>query len=83
MITDLVQIKRLGEKKRDENGRFRKYMKSRVFVERQFRKAAEEVTDGIDCRQCHSDMAPYREEAHRIHWQSLTASCVLCHVAQE
>ena len=52
MITDLVQIKRLGEKKRDENGRFRKYMKSRVFVERQFRKAAEEVTDAIDCRQC-------------------------------
>ena len=52
MITDLVQIKRLGEKKRDENGRFRKYMKSRVFVERQFRKAAEEVTDHIDCRQC-------------------------------
>ena len=47
-----MQIKRLGEKKRDENGRFRKYMKSRVFVERQFRKAAEEVTDAIDCRQC-------------------------------
>lgn len=52
MITDLVQIKRLGEKKREENGRFRKYMKSRVFVERQFRKAAEEVHDQIDCRQC-------------------------------
>ena len=52
MITDLVQIKRLGEKKRDENGRFRKYMKSRVFGERQFRNAAEEVTDAIDCRQC-------------------------------
>jgi uncharacterized protein len=52
VITDLVQIKRLGEKKRDENGRFRKYMKSRVFVERQFRKAAEEVHDQIDCRQC-------------------------------
>lgn len=52
MITDLVQIKRLGEKKRDENGRFRKYMKSRVFVERQFRKAAEEVHAAIDCRQC-------------------------------
>jgi Fe-S-cluster containining protein len=52
VITDLVQIKRLGEKKRDENGRFRKYMKSRVFVERQFRKAAEEVHDQIDCRKC-------------------------------
>jgi Fe-S-cluster containining protein len=52
VITDLVQIRRLGEKKRDENGRFRKYMKSRVFVERQFRKAADEVHDEIDCRQC-------------------------------
>jgi Fe-S-cluster containining protein len=52
VITDLVQIRRLGEKKRDENGRFRKYMKSRVFVERQFRKAAEEVHEEIDCRQC-------------------------------
>jgi len=50
VITNLVQIKRLGEKKREENGRFRKYMKSRVFVERQFRKAAEEVHDQIDCR---------------------------------
>jgi uncharacterized protein len=52
LITDLVQIKRLGEQKREENLRFRKYMKSRVFVERQFRKAAEEVQDAIDCRQC-------------------------------
>jgi Fe-S-cluster containining protein len=52
MITDLVQIKRLGEKKRAENEKFRKYMKSRGFVERQFRKAAQEVEDQIDCRQC-------------------------------
>ncbi len=52
MITDLVQIKRLGEKKRAENLKFRRYLKSHEFVERQFRKAAEEVTDAIDCRQC-------------------------------
>src|SRR5215469_764447 len=52
MITDLVQIRRLGEQKRKENLRFRKHMKSHVFVERQFRKAAEEVSDQIDCRQC-------------------------------
>ena len=52
MITDLVQIKRLGEKKRAENLKFRRYLKSHEFVERQFRKAAEEVTDDIDCRQC-------------------------------
>ncbi len=52
LLTDLVQIKRLGEKNRAENLRFRKHMKSHVFVERQFRKAAEEITDAIDCRAC-------------------------------
>ena len=52
MITDLVQIRRLGEKKRDENLRFRRWIKSHNFVERQFRRAAEEVHAGIDCRQC-------------------------------
>ena len=51
MITDLVQIKRLGEKNRVENLKFRRYMKSHGFVERQFRKAAEEVTDQINCRE--------------------------------
>lgn len=52
LITDLVQIKRMGEKNRQENLRFRKHMKSHVFVERQFRKAAEEIQDQIDCRAC-------------------------------
>jgi len=52
VITDLVQIKRLGEKKRAENLKFRRHLKSHGFVERQFRKAAEEVQDQIDCRQC-------------------------------
>lgn len=52
MITDLIQIRRLGEKKRDENLRFRKYLKSRTWVERQFRHAAKEVTEQIDCRAC-------------------------------
>jgi uncharacterized protein len=52
MITDLVQIHRLGEKKRDENLRFRRYLKSHAFVERQFRKAGETVEEQIDCRQC-------------------------------
>jgi uncharacterized protein len=52
MITDLVQIRRLGEKKRDENLRFRRYLKSHSFVERQFRKAGETVQEQIDCRQC-------------------------------
>ncbi|HEV2200701.1 MAG TPA: YkgJ family cysteine cluster protein [Bryobacteraceae bacterium] len=52
MITDLVQIRRLGEHKREENLRFRKWMKSHVFVERQFRKTALEVEERIDCRLC-------------------------------
>jgi Fe-S-cluster containining protein len=52
VITDLVQIRRLGEKKRDENEKFRRWIKSHNFVERQFRAAAHEVHEGIDCRQC-------------------------------
>jgi uncharacterized protein len=52
VITDLIQIQRMGDKKRDENLRFRKYLKSHQWVERQFRQAAKEVTDEIDCRAC-------------------------------
>jgi Fe-S-cluster containining protein len=52
MLTDLVQIRRLGEQKRDENFRFRRYIKSHNFVERQFRHAAEEIEEQIDCRRC-------------------------------
>jgi uncharacterized protein len=52
MITDLVQIRRMGEKNREENLRFRRWIKSHNFVERQFRKAAIEVQDSIDCRKC-------------------------------
>ena len=52
MLTDLVQIKRQGEKLRPENLRFRKWMKSHTFVERQFRHAAEDVHAAIDCRAC-------------------------------
>ena len=40
-MTDLVQIRRLGEQKRDENLHFRKYLKTHTWVERQFRHAAE------------------------------------------
>jgi Fe-S-cluster containining protein len=52
VITDLVQISRLGEKKRPENEKFRRWIKSHNFVERQFRAAAHQVHDAIDCRQC-------------------------------
>ena len=52
MLIDLVQIRRQGEKLRPENLRFRKWIKSHTFVERQFRRAAEEVHAAIDCRAC-------------------------------
>jgi Fe-S-cluster containining protein len=52
MITDLVQIRTLGEKKRDENLRFRKHMKSRDHSDRILRRIAEEIEGQIDCTQC-------------------------------
>ena len=45
MLTDLIQIRRLGENKRDENERFRKHLKRHDFVERRFRRIAEEIED--------------------------------------
>lgn len=52
MVTDLVQIKRLGEKKLKENEKFRRHMKTHDFPERRFRKVAEEIEEKIDCRAC-------------------------------
>ena len=52
MLTDLVQIKLLGEKKRPENERFRKHMKSFDHSDRILRRIAEEIEDSIDCLQC-------------------------------
>jgi hypothetical protein len=52
VVTDLVQIKRLGEKKTQENERFRRHMKVHDFPERRFRRVAEEIEEKIDCRVC-------------------------------
>ena len=52
MITDLVQIKRLGEKKREENGRFRVHLKTHDYNERRFRRIGEEIEEQIDCTVC-------------------------------
>jgi uncharacterized protein len=52
MITDLVQIRRLGEKKRDENKHFRQYLKRHNFVERRLKHIAQEVEEAIDCTAC-------------------------------
>ena len=52
MITDLVRIQQLGEKKLGENERFRRHMKTHDFPERRFRRVAEEIEEKIDCRAC-------------------------------
>ena len=52
MITDLVQIRLLGQKKTDENLRFRRFMKSRDHSDRILRRIAEGIQEQIDCTQC-------------------------------
>lgn len=52
MITDLVQIDRLGRQKKAENARFRVYLKSRDYSDRRLRRMAEEIESQIDCTQC-------------------------------
>jgi Fe-S-cluster containining protein len=52
MLTDLVQIKRYGEKNREENSRFRAWLKRHSFVERRFKTIAQQVEDAIDCTAC-------------------------------
>ncbi|MDA0586990.1 MAG: FAD-dependent oxidoreductase [Planctomycetota bacterium] len=37
----------------------------------------------LNCILCHSELAPYDENRHRIDAKKLTSSCVGCHVAQE
>jgi hypothetical protein len=52
VITDLVQIKRFGEKQREENQRFRGWLKRHNFAERRFRAIAQQVEEAIDCTTC-------------------------------
>lgn len=54
MITDLIQIRRLGEKKQSENERFRRHLKRHNFPELRFRRVAEDIESQIDCRACAS-----------------------------
>jgi hypothetical protein len=37
----------------------------------------------LNCILCHSELAPYDEDHHKIDAKKLTSSCVGCHVAQE
>lgn len=52
VITDLVQIGRFGEKQREENQRFRAWMKRHKFIERRFRAIAQNMEDSVDCMSC-------------------------------
>ena len=52
MIQDLVQIRLLGEKKRGENERFRRHLKSHDHSDRRLRRIAEEIQEDIDCTVC-------------------------------
>ncbi len=52
MVTDLVQIRRLGEKGREENKTFRLWMKRHNFVEKHFKAVAQKIEDSIDCKSC-------------------------------
>jgi Fe-S-cluster containining protein len=52
VVTDLVQIRLLGEKKRAENERFRRHLKSRDHSDRILRRIAEGIEEQIDCTAC-------------------------------
>jgi Fe-S-cluster containining protein len=52
VLTDLVQIKRFGEKQRADNGSFRAWLKRHNFVERRLKAIAQDVEDKIDCTAC-------------------------------
>jgi len=52
VVTDLVQIRLLGEKKRDENLRFRRFLKSHDHSDRILRRIAEGIEEQIDCTVC-------------------------------
>lgn len=52
MTSDLVQIRRVGEKQRGENERFRAWLKRHNFVEKRFKAIAQETEEAIDCTAC-------------------------------
>jgi len=52
MLTDLVQIRRLGESKRDENLKLRLHLKRRNYQERRLMRMAQQIEEQIDCTVC-------------------------------
>ena len=52
MLSDLIQIKRFGEKQREENKKFRAWLKHHTFVERRLKAMAQDIEAKIDCTTC-------------------------------
>jgi Fe-S-cluster containining protein len=52
MLTDLVQIERLGKQNKKANARFRLYLKNHDYSDRRLRRLGEEIESQIDCTQC-------------------------------
>jgi uncharacterized protein len=52
MVTDLVQIRLLGEKKREENLRFRRFLKSHHHSDLNLRRIAESIEQEVACTAC-------------------------------
>ena len=52
MLTDLVQIERLGRQNQRENLRFRAYLKTHRHSDRRLRRMGEEIQAQIDCTEC-------------------------------
>jgi len=52
MLTDLIEIRRMGEKKRDENLRLRLHLKRRNHQERRLKRIGQNIEEQIDCTAC-------------------------------
>lgn len=52
MITDLAEIRRLGESKNAENQQFRRYLANHHRRIEQFHILAQEIQEQIDCKTC-------------------------------
>jgi Fe-S-cluster containining protein len=52
MLTDLVQIRRLGSRKEKENKRFTTYIERHKYPGRRLRRLAQEIHEEIDCTKC-------------------------------
>jgi hypothetical protein len=48
----LIQIRRLGEGLRDENSRFRRYLKTHKYNELRLRRTGQRIEEEIDCTVC-------------------------------